>query len=327
MKEFKIVTDTVFEMDGIKYQFDVNGIDIQERFLENPSLLFQHIREKVIGYWEFIRKEANAIFAIPNFDNDTFSQEIADKVKRGSLKSASSGILLKEGMLQENGVILITKSELFEASIVSIPAIKDAMAVNLHFALDSVLTLSDGNKINSMETYLNKIKKMEKEITNEVIIEPVEIVEDTKFETLLSEKVELNLKLNEKTNEFNILAKSNEELLLSLNEKVKEVEDLKNQISNLNDEKKEDLLDSYVEKGVISKDEKSDYRELSMDKIKSILDKFATKEVSIYASLRKDRIANTDSEMTIEDYIAKGKSAELKRTNPALYEKLINKNK
>ena len=111
------------------YKIDINGIDL-ERFNRNPVMLLEHNPEKVIGRWQNIQKSESKLTAIPEFDTeDTEALSISGKVERGFLNGASVGIIVKDAQ-EIDGVFVVTKSELFEASIVSVPA--DANAVQLY---------------------------------------------------------------------------------------------------------------------------------------------------------------------------------------------------
>jgi HK97 family phage prohead protease len=111
------------------YRIDISGVDLT-RFNFNPVMLYEHDPKNVVGRWTDIRKEDHGLTAIPEFDTeDTEVLVIAGKVERGFLNGASVGIIVKEAQ-EIDGVPVVTKSELFEASIVSVPA--DARAVRLY---------------------------------------------------------------------------------------------------------------------------------------------------------------------------------------------------
>ncbi|NMA73133.1 MAG: hypothetical protein GX963_03030 [Bacteroidales bacterium] len=111
------------------FRIDINGIDLT-RFIKNPVMLFEHNRANVIGLWEDIRKEHNKLTAVPKFDtDDAEALSISGKVERGFLKGASMGIVVLETKEIENELV-VTKSDLFEASIVTIPS--DSGAVRLY---------------------------------------------------------------------------------------------------------------------------------------------------------------------------------------------------
>jgi len=96
-----------------------SGIDLR-RFLKNPVMLWMHNRGQVIGHWENVRKEKGKLLATPVFDEqDPFALSIKSKVESGILKGASIAIDVRE---VDPNTPMATSSELFEASIVDIPA-------------------------------------------------------------------------------------------------------------------------------------------------------------------------------------------------------------
>jgi len=127
MKRFVLSDGTSLNSKG--YKISIEGIDLT-RFNSNPVMLFEHNPEKVIGRWQDIRKEENKLTAIPEFDTeDTEALSISGKVERGFLNGASIGIIVKD-YKEVKDEIIVTKSELFEASIVSIPS--DSGAIQLY---------------------------------------------------------------------------------------------------------------------------------------------------------------------------------------------------
>lgn len=106
-----------------------SGINL-ERFKANPVILDYHRsgNNAVIGRWENIRIEGSELKADAVFDEeDEDAKKIAGKVERGFLKGASMGLGFdrsEEPFVFEDatGKFALTKSELLEASIVSIPS-------------------------------------------------------------------------------------------------------------------------------------------------------------------------------------------------------------
>ena len=113
------------------------GIDL-ERFKQNPVMLAMHKDwdlTSVIGRWTNIRIEGSQLLADDDFDmEDEDAAKIAGKVKRGFLKACSMGFLLMRDHLEKavDGLFDLAKSELMEASIVTIPG--NANAVRLYAA-------------------------------------------------------------------------------------------------------------------------------------------------------------------------------------------------
>lgn len=111
------------------YKIAIAGLDIT-RFETNPIMLYEHNPERVLGRWVDIQKRDNQLTAVPEFDTeDDEAMKISGKVERGFLNGASIGVIVRD--IQDiEGVDVVTRSELFEASIVSVPA--DAKAVRLY---------------------------------------------------------------------------------------------------------------------------------------------------------------------------------------------------
>lgn len=120
------------------FAIDLGGIDL-ERFRKNPVMLLGHDRDKVIGLWANIRIEEGCLLADADFDTeDPIGKEVARKVGKGYLKGCSAGIYINE-MTEKDGLATATKSELLEASIVSVPS--DSDAVMLYDANNKPTTL------------------------------------------------------------------------------------------------------------------------------------------------------------------------------------------
>lgn len=117
------------------------GINL-DRFKKNPIMLWMHRRDDgwdfsqvlPIGKWENVRVENNKLLADPVFDdNDKFAQLIKSKVENDLIKGCSIGInpiefsddpkLLEKGQTRHT----VTKSELYEASIVDMPSNKNTV--------------------------------------------------------------------------------------------------------------------------------------------------------------------------------------------------------
>lgn len=119
------------------FRIDLQGVNL-DRFKANPVMLYQHDIERIIGRWDNIRVEDNRLMADAIFDmEDAQGKEVSRKVEAGFLKGCSLGIIV-EDMQEVDGVWVATRSEVFEASIVSVPA--DAGAVRLYDKNHQVLT-------------------------------------------------------------------------------------------------------------------------------------------------------------------------------------------
>ena len=111
------------------FRTDLGGMDLS-RFKTNPVMLYQHDPERVVGRWENVRIEDARLLADAVFDaDDTLAAEVCRKVEAGFLRGCSIGLTVHD-MQEVDGDYVATRSELFEASIVSVPA--DAGAVRLY---------------------------------------------------------------------------------------------------------------------------------------------------------------------------------------------------
>ncbi len=96
------------------------------------KVFFNHDNRSLpIGKWENLRVEDKKLKGDALFDpNDEFAMKIFEKIKGGFLESVSVGVsLLKYDLIQrdnQNDLFKVKKWEIFEASIVNIPAIPTA---------------------------------------------------------------------------------------------------------------------------------------------------------------------------------------------------------
>lgn len=96
-------------------------------FERNPIMLYMHERKTVVGRWDNIRKDGKRLLADAVFDESTeLGRTVKQQVENGFLRSASIGVDIVEEK-EINGVRTITKSVLFEVSIVDIPANQNAL--------------------------------------------------------------------------------------------------------------------------------------------------------------------------------------------------------
>lgn len=110
------------------------GIDFT-RFNANPVMLDQHINstKTVIGRWNNINIEGTNLVADSEFDtSDPEAKELEGKVERGFIKGASIGISFDpvHMVTAKDGNLELTQCEIFEASICAIPS--NANAITLY---------------------------------------------------------------------------------------------------------------------------------------------------------------------------------------------------
>ncbi|MDR0829849.1 MAG: HK97 family phage prohead protease [Prevotellaceae bacterium] len=188
---------TFILIDGDKtntygFRIDLSGLSL-DRFNANPVMLYQHNSE-VIGKWYNVRVEENKLKADADFDlEDETGKKVAGKVKRGYLNGASVGIIINEMIINDTERVA-AKTELLEASIVSVPA--DAGALKLYD--NSRKELSE-NEIQTL--FINNLneKKMAENNTIELTAQVTKLTadnaaKDTKIAKLEATIAELQTK-------------------------------------------------------------------------------------------------------------------------------------
>lgn len=167
------------------YIVKTDGIDTTA-FERNPVMLYMHERKTVVGRWENIRKEGKRLLADAVFDESTeLGRTVKQQVENGFLRSASIGVDIVEEK-EINGVRTITKSVLFEVSIVDIPANQNALKLyrkgnrqrlalevpekveDLRGAIISLLGLDEGVTDEDIITEIQNLLNTPDEATTEV---------------------------------------------------------------------------------------------------------------------------------------------------------------
>lgn len=139
-----------------------SGIDLTG-FRKNPVMMYEHDRNRMpIGRWENIRIEENKLLADAVFDDqDVIGAEVKRKVDGGFLNAVSIGFdvleVVEELMIPGQYRPTITKADLLEASIVDIPANRNA--VRLSFP-NKHLTLSAETPGEILDQLIPKIQSM-----------------------------------------------------------------------------------------------------------------------------------------------------------------------
>jgi len=343
MKRLKLTTEDVFEKDGRMMKVLTNGINLSERFNDNPIMLFGHNSERILGIWTALEIQDGFISALPDFDEDEFSVDIGNKVKRGTVKSASIGIQVNNAYM-EGEVMVISDSTLIEASIVGIPANKNAKTID--FSKNNIVLLSQSGGEFNIEEYTKNLDQMKKEDIKDVVVETPEVITeevveetkteevtevkveetkedviDEKVEDLAAEKIELSLQLSKSEKEILTLKGSYEGLKLSHETNLLLVETLKGEVAKLKHDKIEVILSNAVSEGKITVEAKEDFRELSESKMISILSKIAPAELSLSAAISREA-KNTDK--NYEWYLNNDRVGltKLSKENISLYKQL-----
>jgi len=316
-----------------------SGIDLT-RFRKSPVMGNQHLTdiENIIGKWNNIRFEGTQLIATPDFDlEDPKANLIAGKVERGYINAASIGLDVLE-FDDSSSPVVITKSSVYEASIVSIPSNQNAVTLKYN---NKELLIGDNTSNESIKLFLsadsslnknlknmkNKDEKVETKVVKLTEVEKLELSikeKNTKLEELSASKVELGLDITNLNKEIETLKTANESLKLSLTEKETEVEGLNTNVLELKSEKLNVLLDSAIEAGKITKEAKEDFLELSYEKVESILSKILPSEASLVDALNLNKQVNKGTEKTFDWYMDNDVEGlkKLSKENPALYKTL-----
>ncbi len=181
-----------------------SGIDLSQ-FKKNPVMLYNHYSNMLpIGKWENIRIEDGRLLADANFDEeDNNVKEISRKVKAGMLRGASIGIEPKKTSNNEADLKVgqtrstVLKSVLYEASITSFPANRNALKLTdpnyLIELLDANFKIEKNNKMKEVLTKLN----LSADTTEEKAVEKI-----AELQTQLAEMQEARNKVLMKLSEL-----------------------------------------------------------------------------------------------------------------------------
>lgn len=344
MDKIIITSNDIFVKDGIQLSIQTNGIDLSE-FIDNPIMLFNHEYDKPIGFHENIEVSETNIITTPNFDDDDFSQTIKNKFDRGSLKSASIGLVPIEGYIDENDVLIISKSILLEASIVAVPA--NPKAKKLNKSNIDMVTYAKNKEIIDMKKFKENIKlsatPTEEIISTEEIksVEEVKSVEELKCDEDKIETAEMPVEdmpseqpVEPSTPEevagdtiemLNAVIEKLKSLLAEkesqIAEQSKEVESLKLSVETHIKEKKEALINDAIKLSKITPESFSTYIELSVEQLTNVFNSIQVKNISLSSELSKGLNKNTKS---YDWYLKNDKEGlkKLSKENPSLYKQL-----
>lgn len=129
--DFILSDETVDEFETI---LSLDGWNLS-RFKRNPIALLNHNGNAVLGRWENIRIERDALrarLALAEAGTSPRIDEIRSLVRQGILKAASVGFIPRESRprskAKNDPVLVFTQQDLFEASLVAVPANPNALA-------------------------------------------------------------------------------------------------------------------------------------------------------------------------------------------------------
>lgn len=214
------------------YRVLTSGIDLSA-FRKNPLLLWAHFRDEgsarwcnylPIGHWEDIEVKDGVLSACPVFDcADELSRTICDKYEAGTLSASSIGFRIKATSSEKQHLLpgqtreTVTKCELIEASIVDIPANRNAcrlydrstsalLAAGAEADLVPALNLPKPMKLKDSFTALLSFLKISKEAAPETDITEAQLEDVNKeMERLQGENATLKKSLEDKDTKIGTL--------------------------------------------------------------------------------------------------------------------------
>lgn len=247
---------------------ETEGIDL-ESFNNNPVALHNHDMDQVIGHWENVRiNEMNSDELIGTivFDySDPDSQKIMNKVAKNLIKHVSIGIKIidfYDDIIDDEDVIVITKSELFEASVTPLPANKNA--IKLTYNGESIKDVLEFNNKNN-----NNMSKV-----LELTTENTEL--KAQIETFKASTEDAAIKETELNDSIELKAKEVEDLnaqVLELKAELQSIEDAK-ETAKFND-----MLTDAIDNGKIKEDQKENFLKLSFENAELIISGLESKVI------------------------------------------------
>jgi hypothetical protein len=221
---------------------------------------------------------------------DEDSLEAKGKVENGSLRGASMGICFDE--VSMNGeLFVITKSTLYEASLVSIPENPEALiipevnieTVEMPMEMGFVMLSKDGVEVNDFKNYVTNMLKTEEVKVEETVIveEPIVVVEPLKP---LDENV---IKLHKEMDSLNDILKMKDAELVQLKSKVLEYEAIRFK----------KFMSEAVQLGKITEESIVDYEDLPFEKTERMINKLPAKgHVSLGKLLSDNKVKESEKD-------------------------------
>lgn len=176
-----------------------SGIEL-DNYKKNPVMLYSHDRALIVGKITTINIDTRGLYIAGVVYKD-ISPSVFAMVKTGSLRAMSIGFRGKDARYDEvNDIFIYTKTELYEISLVSVPAqpdsifevVKDASG-SLCFAkhCNNTNHKTKGNNMNEFEKALASFKvDLLKSLKDELNKEPeVVTLSDAEKEALIQEEL------------------------------------------------------------------------------------------------------------------------------------------
>jgi len=267
-----------------------DGIDLA-KFNDNPVALHNHNINVVVGNWENVRIDEenpeNLVGTLVFDYSDPKAQELMNQVSKNLIKHVSIGIKIIEfydDIINDQEVIVISKSELKEASITPLPANENAIKLTYNGeTVDDIVEFTKKNK-NNMSKVLE-----------------------------LTEKVnELENEYKESKKKYDSIELINKDLIASVELKDKEISDLNTQVEELNSKlediakaeqeaKFNSLLNDAIEDGKINDEQKENFLKLTFDNAKAIIDGLSSKVIKPEVKL-SDMVKDEVKKEEVKDF-------------------------
>ena len=187
-KNDKIFVLSDGSVNSYGFRVDMEKLNLT-RFKKNPVMLYNHY--EVIGRWKDIKIENGKLLASPVFTrSEKFPEKIKNRVEQDVLKGASIGMHISEHY--HDGKSYIVTAEVTEASIVDVPANKNAIAL---YNKDGVILENKELEFELSFTKQEFKKKNMDELKEKIIKElglPANCADEQLIERLGSQKSELS---------------------------------------------------------------------------------------------------------------------------------------
>ncbi len=313
-KKTRFVLSNGKTKNSFGFKVKISGIGLK-RFKANPVMLSEHNYGFVLGKWEEVElnKEKEQLLATPLFDSeDPDAAKIEGKVERGFINGASVGLSFNpDDFKMIDGELVLTKSELVEASICAIPA--DSTALRLYHA-DSEKPLSD-EEVGKLCLSFEKETNFKSNNMNKPLIK-------------LSALAVTSLGLDGSKTEFE---PTEIEVAVLAMEKEKEALRVSNEAYKAKEEQAQaelctTLVDDALKAGKITADKKEAFLKMAKadyQLTKETLDAIPGKQSYVKGLGGKPQ----DAELSLDDFCKMELSAQLewKEANPEAYAKMVAK--
>ena len=281
------------------------GMDV-EQYNRNPVLLYMHQRGQVIGYVKDVKVEGDAVTGELLFDE---ASELSIRCKKqwefGSLKMVSVGIDILETsddpqyLVQGQTAPTITKSKLFEVSLVDIGANDDAIVLQ-----------KDGVRLTLGKNAAEVLPLLHSNNNNQ------------KTKQMDQEKLALELGLPKDADEATINAK-----LAKLKADGAEAETLRQERDTLRAARIETLVDAAIAEKKIGEDKKQQFldlgKKIGADELKQTFDAMSPQvKLSNIVGSHGGGAAGGSAEYKKLSDVPSDELSKLREQNPAQYKKL-----